>query len=223
MADTQTLIHDLETSGRAWLRAALTEADLAKLDAAAELQSKAGQRITATADLAQVLDGHSALGRAIGALRPGAKPVRIIAFNKSKHRNWAVAWHQDRVIAVAAKHDVDGFGNWTQKSGTWHCEPPIDILDQMLFVRIHLDDTDAANGAMQIAVGSHQRGQVAAAQAEQVAGRYPIETCEAKRGDVLILKMLTLHASKPSSAPSERRVFRVDFAAFDLPAPLQWA
>ena len=93
----------------------------------------------------------------------------------------------------------------------------------MLFVRVHLDDTDASNGAMQIAIGSHAGGVVPSATAEQVAMTYLIEVCAAKRGDVLILKMLTLHASKPARVQSGRRVLRIDFASCDLPAPLSWA
>jgi hypothetical protein len=76
---------------------------------------------------------------------------------------------------------------------------------------------------MEIAVGSHVNGIVPAASAEQTARKHPIENCDAKRGDVLVLKMLTLHASKPSQAASNRRVFRIDFASSELPDPLNWA
>jgi hypothetical protein len=150
-------------------------------------------------------------------------PVRIIAFNKSENANWRVPWHQDRVIAVAAKADVAGYKNWTSKSGTWHCEPPQAILDGMLFVGVHRDDTNQSNGAMEIALGSHAHGVIHAANAEEVASACPIETCAAKRGDVLILKMLTLHSSQPAKVPSARRVLRMDFASTQLPSPLSWS
>jgi len=32
-----------------------------------------------------------------------------------------------------------------------------------------------------------------------------------------------VHRSRPATDPRPRRALRLDFAAFDLPAPLQWA
>ena len=95
-------------------------------------------------------------------------------------------------------------------------------LERMLFVRVHLDGTDRSNGAMRIAWGRHDAGFVSAAEAADMASNYPEEVCEAKLGDILILKMLTLHGSKPSQMVSNRRAIRIDFASFDLPAPLRW-
>jgi len=222
MNATQNLIDTFEQGGKIWQRGALSEAELSLLDAAAALSSKPGQRLDFGAELRQVFAANSQLMQAITPLDPDAKPVRIITFNKSRNNNWGVPWHQDRVISLANKHSVDGFHNWTKKSDKWHCEPPITILENMLFVRVHLDDTDSTNGAMQIAIGSHKQGIVSSQNAAKLVEQYPIEDCTAKRGDVLILKMLTLHRSKPSKRPSDRRVFRIDFASCDLPAPLEW-
>lgn len=58
--------------------------------------------------------------------------------------------------------------------------------------------------------------------AAEIALQHEIEICEADRGDILILKMLTLHGSKPSTVKTDRRVFRIDFASTDLPTPLNW-
>lgn len=149
----------------------------------------------------------------------GLVPARVVAFNKSDGNNWGVPWHQDRVIAVAERHNAPGFGNWSRKAGTWHCEPPEEILEQMYFVRVHLDDSDAADGAMRIALGSHRLGIVPAAAARSIAGGLPQEDCGAARGDVLVLKMLTLHASRPSTTANPRRVFRIDYAPAGLTSP----
>lgn len=214
---------EFEKTGRVWFRNAISEIDLLILDAAAMLQSKAGQRVKSSPSLDAIFSANSSLMLAIGKLDPDAKPVRVVAFNKSQNTNWGVPWHQDRVIAVADKQDVQGFENWTKKSGTWHCEPPQQILDQILFVRVHLDDTDRTNGAMEILLGSHASGIVPSKRAEVIAHQHPIESCAAKRGDVLVLKMLTLHSSKPSEVQTDRRAFRIDFSSANLPAPLSWA
>ena len=223
MTFNPSLHKEFENSGRIWLRNAISSEDLLHLDAAAKLDAKVGARVGASAGLNTALERLGSLMQAIATLSPTAKPVRVVAFNKTQDTNWGVPWHQDRVIAVAGKQDVEGFTNWTRKSGTWHCEPPRHVLDKMLFVRVHLDDTDRSNGAMDIAVGSHINGLVPSSLAHTTAQNHKIENCAAKRGDVLILKMLTLHASKPSNSGSNRRVFRIDFATSELPAPLAWA
>lgn len=219
---TLSLASEFEISGRVWLRNAVSEEDLKLFDSVTTASTKAGQRLEVSKRLKAALSEESSLLPAVRRLSPNAVPVRVIAFNKSESANWGVPWHQDRVIAVSEKAEITGYNNWTKKSGTWHCEPPLSILNEMLFVRIHLDDNDQSNGAMEIAVGSHSKGLVPSAEAESVAQTFPIETCEAKRGDVLILKMLTLHSSKPAQIESGRRVFRIDFSSIQLPPPLLW-
>ena len=222
MLMTRSLANEFECSGRVWLRNSVSKEDLKLFDSATSASTKAGQRLDVSKQLKAALSDESSLLRAVRRLSPNALPVRIIAFNKSEGANWGVPWHQDRVIAVSQKAEIAGYNNWTKKSGTWHCEPPLSILDAMLFVRIHLDDNDQSNGAMEIAVGSHSNGFVPSSKAESVAKTFPIETCKAKRGDVLILKMLTLHSSKPAQNRSGRRVLRIDFSSTQLPPPLSW-
>jgi hypothetical protein len=206
--------------GVTWLRRALEADDLLGLDALAATEQKPGTRLqlddAARAALAPV-------DRLIEKSNPKMRPVRFVSFDKTAQTNWALPWHQDRVIAVKERHDVPGFKNWSRKGGVWHCEPPISVLNDMLFVRVHLDDADQAAGAMEIAMGSHLVGHVAADQAETVAASYPSHICEAARGDVLVLDMLTLHRSLPAAKPASRRVLRIDYAAAPLPEPLAWA
>lgn len=214
-----TAPEDFATTGRLWLRRALTEADLAAYDAIANRNHGAGARI----DLGDSFGAHSPLTRAITALFPDFQAVRAVAFNKTEANNWGVPWHQDRLIPVAARHEVEGFHNWSQKAGVWHCEPPLALLNQMLFVRLHLDPTDAGSGPMEIALGSHHAGLIPSAAADTTAPNHQTELCTAQRGDLLILHMLTLHRSRPAIQPSVRRTLRIDFAKAALPAPLEWA
>lgn len=153
---------------------------------------------------------------------PQAKPVRAVAFNKSQDENWALPWHQDRIISVNHKVDIAGYDNWSRKSGLWHCEPPVDILKDMLAVRVHLDDTAPETGAMEILKGSHTFGKVLAGQTADVVDQFEPVICNAKAGDILIMKMLTLHRSKASIRHAPRRAIRIDYSAGCLPSPLKW-
>lgn len=77
-----------------------------------------------------------------------AKPnlVRHIFFDKTPENNWLVTWHQDKTIALSGKADIEGWGPWSVKDGTHHVQPPLDVLNNMVTFRIHLDDTTRDNG-----------------------------------------------------------------------------
>lgn len=221
--DQKSIRQEFELQGRCWFRGVLSAHTLSVLDAASDLGRRPGKRLSPSADLKSVLSGESDLGKIMQAFRGDLIPARIVAFNKTADSNWAVPWHQDRIISVADRHEIAGFSNWSRKEHEWHCEPPRDLLDQMYFVRVHLDDNAVEDGVMRIALGSHREGYVPASDAKTAAERYPHENCIALRGDVLVLKMLTLHASSSSMTTNPRRVFRMDFAPqAGLPKPLEW-
>ena len=214
-----TTPEDFATTGRLWLRKALSEADLAPYDAIANCNHGPGARL----DLGGDFGAQSPLTRAVTALFPDFHAVRAVVFNKTEANNWGVPWHQDRLIPVAARREVEGFHNWSQKAGVWHCEPPLDFLNQLLFVRLHLDSTEADSGPMEIALGSHHAELIPSAASDATAATRETELCTAQRGDLLILHMLTLHRSRPAIQPSARRTLRIDFAKATLPTPLEWA
>lgn len=214
---------ELERDGRSWVRGALSETDLIAFDRACGMNDSPGMRLDRRDDLSPTIGDASPLTRLARKFLPDAVPVRIVGFNKSSTINWSVPWHQDRVIAVRMRHEVDGYGLWTKKEGTWHAEPPIDLLRNMIFARVHLDDADERSGCLEVAIGTHAFGRVNATDALRLAQSAQVELCEAKRGDVLFVKALTLHRSRPSRKGTDRRAVRVDYCAEVLSGPLEWA
>ena len=95
-------------------------------------------------------------------------PVRAIYFDKSPDSNWLVAWHQDLTIAARAQANVPNFGPWSVKDGISHVQPPVELLERMLTVRLHLDDADASNGALRVLPGSHRFGRLSATQIQEM-------------------------------------------------------
>ena len=202
-----------------WLRQALTDIEIDRLRGLCADGGKPGQRLALNTALRCALQPST---DEIAKIAAGAFPVRAVAFDKTAKTGWTLPWHQDRVIPVARRATVPGYNNWSKKHGIWHCEPPVSVLTKMMFVRIHLDDTNADNGGMEIAHGSHREGIVLSALAESKAKQFPHELCEARAGDILILPMLTLHRSIAAVAPSSRRVLRIDYATSALTPPLAW-
>ncbi|WP_370691446.1 phytanoyl-CoA dioxygenase family protein [Methylicorpusculum sp.] len=74
--------------------------------------------------------------------------VRAILFIKSNQNNWLVTWHQDRTVSVSSKFEERGWGPWSEKDGVLHVQPPLDVLNQMVTFRIHMDDTSKENGCL---------------------------------------------------------------------------
>lgn len=179
----------------------------------------AGRRMEALPP-GRVLDQVARVAQA--CLGRPAWPVRAVLFDKTATDNWAVAWHQDRTIVVRARADVPGFGPWTLKQGLIHVAPPIAVLESMATLRIHIDDCDADNAPLQVALGSHRMGLVASSDAAARAAALPLLTCLAQPGDIWAYATPILHASARAARPRRRRVLQIDFATSPLPPPLEW-
>ena len=151
-----------------------------------------------------------------------ARMVRSVLFNKNQATNWHVAWHQDLAIAVQHQAEAEGFISWSVKDGVAHVQPPIEILENMLTVRLHLDDADESNGALWVSPGSHRFGRLPADAAAAVAERHGKKLCAVQMGDALLFHPLVLHASRKATSGNPRRVIHLEFAGITLPAPLVW-
>lgn len=152
---------------------------------------------------------------------PGFFCTKAIYFDKPPGSNWFVPWHQDLTISVDRKTDMAGFGPWTKKPGQYAVQPPLPILEQNITLRIHLDDTDASNGALKVIPGSHLAGVLRTEQLNRHT--YGEELCVAPQGAVMLMKPLLLHASDRSAGTKRRRVIHLEFSKAALPPGLQWS
>ena len=148
--------------------------------------------------------------------------VRALLFDKTPDANWKVIWHQDLTIAVKARAAVTGFGPWSEKAGVPHVQPPIEILEQMIAVRVHLDDCGPDNGPVRVLPGSHRAGRLSATAIDDWRGHAEPAVCLAERGAILAFRPLIVHASSAATVPAHRRVIHLEFAATELPDPLEW-
>ncbi len=149
-------------------------------------------------------------------------PVRAIYFDKSADANWLVPWHQDLTLALRERIETPGFGPWSVKEGIPHVQPPVELLERMLTVRLHLDDADATNGALRVLPGSHVMGRLSPERIRSLRAEWGDAVCAAAAGDALLMRPLLLHASGRSVSPRHRRVLHIEYAAFPLPDGLEW-
>jgi ectoine hydroxylase-related dioxygenase (phytanoyl-CoA dioxygenase family) len=155
-------------------------------------------------------------------LGPTAFAVRGILFDKVASANWLVPWHQDLTIEVSERVDSPGFGPWSVKAGVPHVQPPISILQQMLAVRIHLDDCHAESGPLRVIPGSHRHGRLTIEEMLDRKALHGEVALTARRGDIILMRPLLVHASSPASRPEHRRVIHLEYCNEGLPGELQW-
>ena len=201
----------------------LTKAECEELVDQLGPASGAGRRgILELAPIAKLSRSDRLLNLVRPYLSAQPRPVRGIYFDKTADTNWLVAWHQDLTIAVRDKHEVPGFGPWSNKDGVPHVQPPVALLEQMLTVRLHLDDCDESNGALHVIPDSHRSGRLSASDIQQIRTQQLATVCSVLAGDALLMRPLLLHSSGRSRTAGHRRVVHIEYASFVLPNGLQW-
>lgn len=147
--------------------------------------------------------------------------VKSIYFDKPETSNWFVAYHQDLTISVKNKIDSQGFSNWTKKQNQFAVQPPLEILENIFTIRIHLDTTTNENGAVKVIEKSHLYGIYRPEFIDKTKEKETI--CEVEKGGIMLMKPLTLHASTRTTNHKRRRVLHIEFSNSKLPESLEWS
>lgn len=222
---------EIETQGFALITSVLDAVQIEQLLAAierADPEGRAGRRgglrhvasrVPAVAALVTSPEIRALVEPVLG---PDAVLARSLLFDKTAAANWNVAWHQDLTLAVRERVDAPGYTAWSVKEGVPHVQPPDEVLQRMLAVRLHLDDCGPENGALRALPGSHREGRLSDADVDHWRATVPETLCTARAGDALLMRPLLLHASSVAMSPAHRRVLHLEFGAGPLPAGLRW-
>jgi ectoine hydroxylase-related dioxygenase (phytanoyl-CoA dioxygenase family) len=171
------------------------------------------------ADLSAHIRQHAVVAELIPA---DYVAVQCTYFEKSPAHNWLVPIHQDLSIPVAQRVDHPSLRGWSQKEDALYVQAPLDVLQQLVAVRVHIDDCAADNGPLRVVPGSHLRGPLAPSEAVALRHTHPEVVCVAPRGAALVMRPLLLHASSKSTGASQRRVLHYLFGSSQLPLGLRW-
>jgi ectoine hydroxylase-related dioxygenase (phytanoyl-CoA dioxygenase family) len=151
-----------------------------------------------------------------------AVAVQCTYFDKSATHNWLVALHQDLSIPVRARVSDPSCTGWSEKEDTLFVQPPVEVLEQLVAIRVHLDDNTSSNGPLRVVPGSHRQGRLSPEQAQLHRLRQGERECVAPAGSVVALRPLILHASSKAAEPAPRRVLHFVFGPSVLPCGLGW-
>jgi ectoine hydroxylase-related dioxygenase (phytanoyl-CoA dioxygenase family) len=191
-----------------------TSALLAALPDLEPHRSRAGVRHVLCHPHVTTVANHPKLREiAEAVLGNSAIPFRATLFDKSPDSNWLVAWHQDTALPLREKIEKPGWGPWSIKEGVIYAHAPTRALEQVLALRLHLDDSTAQNGPLRVLPGTHTRGVLSDDQVEQLAKQNSQETCMVPAGGVLAMRPLLIHASSKTQVDASRRVLHIEYAA----------
>jgi ectoine hydroxylase-related dioxygenase (phytanoyl-CoA dioxygenase family) len=157
-------------------------------------------------------DGRlTALAQAI--LGATALPFRATLFDKSPTSNWLVVWHQDTALPLRVRREVPGWGPWSIKDGVNYAHAPASALQQVLALRLHLDDSAALNGPLRVLPGTHTHGVLNDAALHELSTQIPAVDCLVPPGGILLMRPLVVHASSKSQSNAPRRVLHIEYAS----------
>jgi ectoine hydroxylase-related dioxygenase (phytanoyl-CoA dioxygenase family) len=177
-------------------------------------RSRAGARhLMSHPAVAELASDTRLLAQAQRVLGQDAKPYRATLFDKSPGSNWLVAWHQDTALPLRFRREVPGWGPWSVKSGVLYAHAPAPALEQVLALRVHLDDSFSENGPLRVLPGTHLLGVLSDAAIQDLAVQIRPHVCVVPRGGLIWMRPLLVHASSKSANQSPRRVLHIEYAA----------
>jgi hypothetical protein len=153
---------------------------------------------------------------------PASVAVQCTLFEKSQEKNWLVAPHQDLGIPVLERIEYPELSGWSEKEGVLYVQPPAGVLEQVLAVRLHIDNCMAENGPLKVIAGSHRFGKLSEEKAMEIKTAQETEECCLHRGGALLMRPLLLHASSKSTGQGRRRVLHFVYGPPSLPFGLTW-
>ncbi len=155
-------------------------------------------------------------------LLAGSVAVQCTYFEKSKEQNWLVPIHQDLSIPVQEKVSHAELTGWSEKEGSVFVQPPDSILQQMVAVRLHIDDCGPEDGPLKVVPGSHKAGRLSNEMALNERDSKGEQVCPVAKGAALLMRPLLLHASSKATGQSKRRVLHFVYGPPTLPYGLRW-
>lgn len=177
-------------------------------------RSRAGARhILSIAAVRKIADDARVLDLARAVLGSRALPFRATLFAKSPSSNWLVAWHQDTALPLTEKAATPGWGPWSIKDGVNYAHAPREALEEILALRVHLDDSTSANGPLRVIPNTHRDGVLTDCEVQERASKSTGIECTAARGGVIAMRPLVIHASCKAESDSPRRVLHIEYAS----------
>jgi ectoine hydroxylase-related dioxygenase (phytanoyl-CoA dioxygenase family) len=215
---SRSLVERLSQDGFAILNKVISDREIDALQATLEQsglpRTRAGMRhAMRDPDVASLARDVRLMELAQNVLGNGAIPFRATLFDKSPVSNWLVVWHQDTALPLLERRDVPGWGPWSIKDGVNYAHAPAAALEQVLALRLHLDDSSSENGPLRVLPATHTLGVLDDHELHELSTRIAGVDCLVPRGGIIAMRPLVVHASSKSQSKAPRRVLHIEYAA----------
>ena len=138
--------------------------------------------------------------------------VQCTYLPKTENDNWKIGLHRDFFVPVRHRLDAPGWSGWSQKEGMLFVRPPVEVLEKLVAVRVHLEENTMQNGPLLVVPSSHSQAEITD----------PRVVCCIPSGGALAMRPLLLHASSKVESGA-RRVLHFVFGPRVLPHGQEWA
>ena len=156
------------------------------------------------------------LKKIIESLGEGYSLIRSAYFDNRVSKPEKTVWRQRRRLTFPVKIEGADYSNWQLEGDFFSAEPPARIMQDMVIVRIHLDDSDQNNGELKIFKGSHS--QILDHSAIKVITENGLPSnCGILAGGIQILKPFILQSETKRSRSKKNRIIELTFSSSDLP------
>ena len=99
------------------------------------------------------------------------------------------------------------------KEAVNYAHAPREALEQVVALRLHLDDSNENNGPLRVLPGTHRGGVLTDDEVHRLAEGTTAVECLAAQGGVVIMRPLVIHASSKATSEQPRRVLHIEYAA----------
>jgi ectoine hydroxylase-related dioxygenase (phytanoyl-CoA dioxygenase family) len=104
------------------------------------------------------------------------------------------------------------------------CTSPASVLEQIVAIRVHLDDSNQENGPLRVLPQTHTLGVLSDDAIQNLVNQNSWVECHVPRGGALIMKPLIIHSSSKIKSLTARRVLHIEYASGNsLPGGLELA
>ncbi|PIT15095.1 hypothetical protein BGI32_06245 [Snodgrassella alvi] len=208
-----------EQNGYAVINALITPQQLTEIEQQLEQVNltTAGNRELLTLPWCQLLANDLKTNTLLTTLLP-EKPIAIqyTLFKKSADKNWLVPLHQDLSIAVRHRFSDSRFIGWSHKQNILFVHPPAQYMQQLVAVRLHIDDCLHEHGPLKVVAGTHQHGRIAESELRQLRDQQGEQECILSKGGAVIMRPLIVHSSSKAIQTNGRRVLHFLYAPATL-------
>jgi hypothetical protein len=136
--------------------------------------------------------------------------------------NWFVPWHQDGSLPCRPGVGRVEVSRWSIKEGEAFVAAPAEVLETVVAVRVHLDDSREDNGPLLVWPGSHRAGLLRESELDERSKSEPRVACTVPAGGAIVMRPLLVHSSRRSQTNAPRRVLHFLFGPTKPPWGLQW-